>query len=1147
MRKDGARLRFSPSDLINFMGSEFVTWMDRFYKECPSTVEPDPDSEEQQFIQEKGIEHERAFLGILAAQGRQVCDLSGPRDQIGPTLAAMRRGEEIIYQGYLAFDDFGGYPDFLVRVDSPSDLRAWSYEPWDTKLARHPKPYFLVQLCCYAEMLERAQGVRPRDLRVVLGGADSAPAHFRTDDYFYYYRALKQAFLDQQTVFDPTQRPEIPPLTDLGRWSGYAEQELTARDDLALIADIRTSQIHKLRDAGYTTVTELARTGDEAHVPHMNEATLRKLQRQAALQVASRSTTVPAYELLAPGQDDGPRGLPLLPRRSSADVFFDMEGFPLIDDGREYLFGACYYEAGELRFRDWWAHSPTEEKRAFEAFVRWVHARWQEDRSLHIYHYNHYEVTALRRLMGKYGVCEQEVDDLLQGQVFVDLYRIVRQSVMIGEPSYSLKYVEHLYRGRREGDVASAGESMVYYQRWLIAQDGVTPETSAILKQIRDYNEQDCASTADLAEWLRQRQREAGIVPALRTLEAGPNNDGEAHTDTDNERRHALALALLAEVPDERPAGQPGEQLRVKELLAHLLDFHRRAEKPIWWTRFDRADSMQNELIEDPDCLAGLQRTTLAPQKVKQSHLYEYTFDARQETKVREEEKCEFTHDWKKHATVTELDLDNGRAVLKVSMRQGVPPDRLSIAPEEVMLGKVLAPAVERVVNRWRETGRLPGAIDDFLFRRRPRLLRNLEGPIIQEGVDPLQGAIDAVLDMRATTLCVQGPPGSGKTYTGARMIAALLRAGKRVGIASNSHRAINVLLGEAWLAALELGLNPDTAKVGNDDDHLAGLPPEIPRVDNGRKLFEGESLPDLIGGTVFAFIDTAAEGALDYLFVDEAGQVSVANLVAMAPAAVNLILLGDQMQLGQPIQGSHPGESGLSVLEYLLQGHATIPLDFGIFLSRSWRLHPEICRFISGAVYEGRLDSEPHTVERVLVTGNHPPDWLPCTAGLVYAPVEHEGNVFESAEEETRIAAMLQDLLGLRLRGKDGTVRPLVAEDVLVVAPYNLQVRRLGRRLGGVRVGSVDRFQGQEAPVVIFSMCASSGDASPRGVEFLFSRNRLNVAISRAETLAIIVANPELVRARCSSIEQMALVNVYCRAAAEGTRAVAAATGATR
>jgi uncharacterized protein len=506
--------------------------MDRFYKECPSAIEPDPDSEEQQFIQEKGMEHERAFLGILAAQGRQVCDLSGPREQMEPTLAAMRRGEEIVYQGYLAFDDFAGYPDFLVRVDSPSDLGAWSYEPWDTKLARHPKPYFLVQLCCHAEMLERAQGVPPKDLWVVLGGAGSEPARFRTDDYFYYYRALKQAFLDQQTVFDLRQRPEIPPLTDLGRWSGYAERELTARDDLALIADIRTNQIHKLRAAGYATLTQLAQAGGEAHVPHMNEATLRKLQRQAALQVASRGAAVPAYELLTPDQADGPRGLSWLPLPSSADVFFDMEGFPLIDDGREYLFGACYYEAGELRFRDWWAHSPTEEKRAFEAFVRWVHARWQQDRSLHIYHYNHYEVTALRRLMGKYGVCEQEVDDLLQGQVFVDLYRVLRQSVTIGEPSYSLKYVEHLYRVRREGDVASAGESMVYYQRWLISQDGDTAETSAILKQIRDYNEQDCAilkqirdyneqdcaSTAELAAWLWQRQSEARAPLPRRTV-----------------------------------------------------------------------------------------------------------------------------------------------------------------------------------------------------------------------------------------------------------------------------------------------------------------------------------------------------------------------------------------------------------------------------------------------------------------------------------------------------------------------------------------------------------------------------------------------------------------------------------------------------
>jgi uncharacterized protein len=290
-----------------------------------------------------------------------------------------------------------------------------------------------------------------------------------------------------------------------------------------------------------------------------------------------------------------------------------------------------------------------------------------------------------------------------------------------------------------------------------------------------------------------------------------------------------------------------------------------------------------------------------------------------------------------------------------------------------------------------------------------------------------------------------------------------------------------------------------------------------------------------LIGGTVFAFIDTAAEGTLDYLFVDEAGQVSLANLVAMGPAAKNLVLLGDQMQLGQPIQGSHPGESGQSTLEYLLQEHATIPADFGVFLPRTWRLHPNLCHFISGAVYEDRLGCEAHTAERVLDAGAHPPSWLTCQAGLIYIPVEHDGNAYESAEEEHRIAALVRDLLGLRLRTKGGGLRQIAASDILVVAPYNLQVRGLTRRLAPIRVGTVDKFQGQEAAVVIFSMCASSGDFSPRGIEFLFNRNRLNVAISRAETLAIVVASPALVKTRCSSIEQMQLVNVYCRAVEEG------------
>jgi uncharacterized protein len=488
---------------------------------------------------------------------------------------------------------------------------------------------------------------------------------------------------------------------------------------------------------------------------------------------------------------------------------------------------------------------------------------------------------------------------------------------------------------------------------------------------------------------------------------------------------------------------------------------------------------------------------------------------------------------------VNELDFDVGRVVLKMGKQHAAPPDRLSIAPEDRTNAHLLAPAVERVVTRWHETGRLPGAIDDFLYRRRPRMLRNTVGPIIPETDDTLQGAIDAVLDMRSTTLCVQGPPGSGKTYNAARMIVALLREGKRVGITSNSHRAINLLLAQTCKAAQDASVGVSAAKVCQEEEHMAGLPTGFARVESGGKLFAAGDLPQLIGGTVFAFIPETAEGALDYLFVDEAGQVSVANLVAMSPVAHNLVLLGDQMQLSQPIQGSHPGESGQSALEYLLQGHATVPSDFGIFLPRTYRLHPNLCHFISGAVYEDRLGWEPQTAQRVLELGNDPPVWLPRPAGLVYVPVEHEGNVYESEEEENRIAELLRDLLRLHLRGCNGTIRPLVRDDILVVAPYNLQVRRLERRLGGVRVGTVDKFQGQQAAVVIFSMCASSGDSSPRGTEFLFSRNRLNVAISRAETLAVIVASPALLRTCCSSIEQMRLVNMYCRAVAEGGAAL--------
>ena len=317
-----ARYRFSPSDLINYVRSEFITWMDRFYLDRPGEAKPDPDTEEMQIVQDKGIEHELNFLAALKTAGRSVTDFGSQKEHLQATLSAMRRGDEIIYQGYLVRDEFAGYPDFLVRVESPSSLGAWSYEPWDTKLARHPKPYFLVQLCCYAEMMEAVQGVRPSHLRIVLGAkTDAGPetVTFRTDDFFFHYRALKEAFLEQQRVFDPAQQPEINPFADLGRWAAYAERILEERDDLALVANIRSSQRRKLLETGIETVAALA-SADGIHVPHFNDATLDRLRRQAKLQISSRGKDRPDFELLPADGAEGPLGLSLLPPASDAST-----------------------------------------------------------------------------------------------------------------------------------------------------------------------------------------------------------------------------------------------------------------------------------------------------------------------------------------------------------------------------------------------------------------------------------------------------------------------------------------------------------------------------------------------------------------------------------------------------------------------------------------------------------------------------------------------------------------------------------------------------------------------------------------------------------------------------------------------------------
>jgi uncharacterized protein len=388
--------------------------------------------------------------------------------------------------------------------------------------------------------------------------------------------------------------------------------------------------------------------------------------------------------------------------------------------------------------------------------------------------------------------------------------------------------------------------------------------------------------------------------------------------------------------------------------------------------------------------------------------------------------------------------------------------------------------------------------------------------------------------------LAIQGPPGAGKTYTAARMIVSLLAAGKRVGVTATGHKVIGNLLDGVCEAAREEGVS--FAGVQKADASAGCRDAMIDVKEDNASVLAMLSGGDaqLAAGTSWLWCRPEMAGSVDVLVVDEAGQFSLANAVAVSPAADSLVLVGDPRQLDQPMQGTHPPGAGVSAMEHLLRGEATFPPDRGLFLADTWRLHPSICAFTSEIFYRGRLRPRPG-LERQAVEGPEPVNG----SGLRFVAVEHVGNTSESVEEVEAVKRLVDAALGriageaeggtgrrpARVVDSDGRSRPLTLNDILVVAPYNLQVAALTEALpDGARVGTVDKFQGQEAPVVVYSMASSSAETAPRGMGFLYSPNRLNVATSRAQCLAIVVGSPDVFAAQGRSPAQMRLLNAFCR-----------------
>ena len=746
---------------------------------------------------------------------------------------------------------------------------------------------------------------------------------------------------------------------------------------------------------------------------------------------------------------------------------------------------------------------------------------------MHVYHYGGYEHGAIKRLMLRHGTCVDEVDRLLRGEVLVDLLNVVRQGVRASVESYSLKQIEKFYMPVREGPVTEAGFSVVAFETWLKNGD------PTILDGIAAYNRDDCVSTWLLRGWLEERRAEA--VARWPELTWG-------RPVAEAQEAPAGVTDWLQKV-DERIRGLTGElaaddhspEADGRRLLADLLDWHRREDKSQWWRWFELQKAYTvEELVGERDALAGLTRIAEWDGDGRMVHR-RYMFEP-QDHPFHAGSEVFDSETGKSAGTIVEIDDVRGEVVLKRSQRAAWPDPKAVIgrAPIERNAQKdAMLRAADAVIGNGLDGAGPYRAVRDLLLRLPPRLVDGRVGSLARPGEDVLEAARRLALEIDGGTLPIQGPPGTGKTYAGARMVLDLVRAGKRVAVTAQSHKTISNLLAAIVDAAAEEGARIRAIQKADEGAEHVGDLEGVTRVsDNGAVEAAVEAgAVDIVAGTPWLFARAELNATFDVLFVDEASQMSLADAVAIGTCARSIVLIGDPNQLPMVSQGVHPSGASASSLEHLVGDAITVPADRGLFLATSRRMHPDVNAYISASFYEGRLSSHPDTTSRV-VDGDHP---VLSGSGVRWLPTPHIGNSSRSREEAEVVAEAVATLLGMTWRAAPGDHRPITIDDVIVIAPYNAQVAEiqaaLERRLERQgNVGTVDKFQGREGVVAIYSMASSSREDSPRDMSFLYSRNRLNVAISRARSVSLLVASPTLLEAGCRTPEQMHMVDALCR-----------------
>ena len=1066
---------------------------------------------------EKGLIHEVNYFKELSKKYKKIknikiLDKLSKEEKIKETNDAFAKGYELIYGGWLESGNYRGELDFLeINNNIKSNLGEWSYEIIDTKNSGKVKGDHIYQLSLYSFLLQEAQGIFPKNFYVLLKDKSKVPIMLND----VYASFLKQKNYFEMAMEKELNRKILEKIShcSLGDIQEFCENEWKEKKHLNQVLGSNKNNIKKLNNAGVTNFNKLAKLDPKKKIEGLRDETKIKLIKQVKLQIEGDEKGYPIFEIKEENLILN-KGFNLLPKPSECDLFFDLEGVQdYVFPGKlEYLFGIYYEENGEKIFKPFWAHNKKEEKQSLINFFAFTKAHFKKYPKAKIYHYASYEITALERLTSLHKVHGVDYDHYLNLGRFVDLFRVVKQAINISEKSYSIKEIEKYYDFKRTGDIKKGDISEEFYIQW------IENKNQKLLDEIEEYNKQDCISTFKLRNWLLK------IKPADTKWFVPEKDQMELRSFEQN----------LLDYQKRFNASKLSDNPTIK-LLSDVIGFYNREQKPQWRQFFDRKDLSNEELIDDRECIGNMK---LASQfQDKRSFVYKYIFPE-QEYKLKKGRGVIIANnndpDRADYAgTIQELDQINRTLVLRkgISKEQKQLPRTLSIG-EKVMEQSRFENLNQNIYNFCEnilENKKGYEALKSFLNRDIPNIkgIKPGEKIITSENFD--KEIPDIIARLNSSYLFLQGPPGTGKTFQSANTIVELLKKNKRIAVTANSHKVIHNLLERVEKIAEKQSFLFKGLKMGNPDNEDTFYKGKLIKTDKNEKhyidgLKERNTL--LYAGTKYHLSQWYYRSKIDYLFVDEAGQISIADLIALGGVAKNIILVGDQLQLGQPTQGSHPGLSNNSVLDYLLQGKDTVEDNRGIFLSRTYRMHPNINSFISENFYENKLLTNPENKNRKI---GFPKNFFLNNEGIHTILMDHEDCTQTSEQEFKKIDEIIKKLIGKKFTDADNKERPLTIEDFLIVSPYNAQVNFLLARLPeGTRCGTIDRFQGQEAPVTIISMTSSDLESLPRDKSFFFNRNRLNVAISRAQCLSVILFNPKLLDSPPKTYEEFKMINNF-------------------